>query len=313
MSENRADNEDMINKEQSFSSSIARPASEEQRMQWQAKNRHWWSQTPMRYDWREAIPYPRYSAEYFKEIDDRFFSSVKAYMPWKKFPFEQEIPYVRLPTLDVLEIGVGQGSHASLIAPHSRSFTGIDLTEPAVAATRIRMEQLELRNTKILQMDAEEMSFDDSSFDYIWSWGVVHHSADTRRILEQMHRVLRPGGCATVMVYHRSIWKYYIHDGFFKGLLGGRFFKGASLHDVNQAATDGAIARIFRKKDWGTLSYDLFRVDSYEVSGLKSELFPLPGGKLKSLLQRMVPDSVSRFFTNTLGWGSFLTICMTKR
>ena len=34
------------------------------------------------------------------------------------------------------------------------------------------------------------MEFADNSFDFIWSWGVIHHSADTQRVLREMHRVL---------------------------------------------------------------------------------------------------------------------------
>jgi ubiquinone/menaquinone biosynthesis C-methylase UbiE len=266
----------------------------------------------MRYDWRREIPFPPLSEEYFAEVDARFFASARRYMPWRELPFDREIPFGQLSDLDVLEIGVGQGSHAGLIAQRARSFTGIDITEPAVAATRARMQQLGLANAHIVQMDAEEMTFPDCSFDYIWSWGVIHHSADTRRVLEQMHRVLRPGGRANVMVYHRSFWKYYVFDGLFKGLAQGTLLKGRSLHDVNQVATDGAIARYYRKHEWRALAGDLFCIDGFRVRGLKVELIPLPAGRLKSTLERALPDGLTRFFTNTLEWGSFLTIHMTK-
>ena len=59
-------------------------------------------------------------------------------------------------------------------------------------------------------MDAEQLQFPDSSFDLIWTWAVIHHSSNTRRILEEMRRVLRPGGKAIVMVYHRTFWEYYV-------------------------------------------------------------------------------------------------------
>ena len=61
---------------------------------------------------------------------------------------------------------------------------------------------------KVLQMDAEDMNFADYSFDFIWSWGVIHHSADTRRVLQEMHRVLRRGGTA-------PLWSITSHGGTF--------------------------------------------------------------------------------------------------
>jgi Methyltransferase domain len=79
------------------------------------------------------------------------------------------------------------GTHAQLIAKHARSYVGIDLTEYAVAATRRRLEIAGLPGT-VLQMDAEKMEFADRRFDLIWTWGVIHHSSSTERILTEMRR-----------------------------------------------------------------------------------------------------------------------------
>jgi len=300
------------NKARGFVSPTQGPPTEEMRRKWQEANRNWWSSTPMRYDWRNEIPHPKYSRGYFEEIDRRFFESSQNYMPYRVLPFETEIPFEQLPNLDVLEIGVGHGSHAGQIAPRAKSFTGIDITEPAVEATRKRMELLGLKTARVMQMDAEEMTFANDSFDYIWTWGVIHHSADTKRILQQMHRVLRPSGRANVMVYHRSIWKYYVFDAVFKGILQGKIFRGETLHEINQAGTDGAIARHFRPREWRDLVSGLYKVDAFRIYGLKSDLVPLPAGRLKDTCESMLPDVVARAFTNSLGWGSFLTIHMTK-
>ncbi len=51
--------------------------------------------------------------------------------------------------------------------------------------------------------DAEAFPFEDNSFDIIYSWGVLHHTPDTRRAIEEVYRVLRPGGIARIMVYNR--------------------------------------------------------------------------------------------------------------
>jgi SAM-dependent methyltransferase len=295
-----------------FRSPIQRPANEVERRAWQQASQEWWTTVPMRYDWQEDIPFPEHSREYFAEIDARFLRTVRQFMPWHGLPFDNLIPFRVLANLDVLEIGVGYGTHASLIAPRAKSYTGIDLTAPAVQATSKRMQLLGLPDSRILRMDAEEMSFPDHSFDYIWSWGVIHHSADPRRILEQMHRVLRPGGRASVMVYHRSFWKYYVFDGVLKGLLRGLLFRHRSILAVNQAEADGAIARFYRKAEWSELCRSLFRVDRFAVAGLKSDIVPLPHGRLKSVVLRTIPDPLARLLTNDLGWGYFLMVEMTR-
>ena len=238
-----------VNKAPGFESPTMLPKDDVERVAWQKSNKAWWETTPMRYDWREAVALEPYSRPYFEEIDRRFLGSMKAYMPWRERPFEQFIPYADLPSMDVLEVGVGHGTHAQLIAPQCRSFAGIDLTEAAYTAV-IKRFQLFGLDGRILQMDAEEMSFPDASFDYVWSWGVIHHTADTRRVLQHMHRVLRPGGRATVMVYHRNWWNYLIVAGLLKGIVQGQLRTLGKLHRVAQGATDGAIARYYTPKEW---------------------------------------------------------------
>src|SRR2546430_8739568 len=117
------------NKAGSFEAPAAVPRSDQVREQWQEANKNWWERTPMRYDWRQAITFQEGTSEYFDEIDNRFLESARHYLPWGNQPFEQFIPYGELRNSDVLEIGVGQGTHAQLIAPHCKSFAGIDLTE----------------------------------------------------------------------------------------------------------------------------------------------------------------------------------------
>ena len=293
-----------------FSQPTALPATADEQRGWQDANREWWESHPMRYDWKGGIPYEEFSKEFYTEVDRRFFSAVELYAPCKKLPFDWLIDFDSLKTQDVLEIGVGNGSHAQLLAGHAKSFAGIDLTEYAVKSTAERMRVFGLAGT-VARMDAEQMQFPDNRFDLIWTWGVIHHSANTRKILEEMHRVLRPGGEALVMVYHRTFWEYYV-QGAMLALLSGQMFKPAALHASIQRRTDGAIARYYRRAEWKQLVSDLFKVKDIRIYGKKTELVPLPAGKLKNLLVGMVPNSVSRFLTNNCRWGSFLVSRLVK-
>src|SRR5262245_1671861 len=119
------------NKAEGFDRPTQLPRDDAQRQRWQDANRAWWESTPMRYDWRAGIGFEPGTEAYFREIDARFLSSVRKFLPWRTTPFEQLIPFTDLANRDVLEIGVGQGTHAQLIAPNAKSFTGIDLTTAA--------------------------------------------------------------------------------------------------------------------------------------------------------------------------------------
>jgi ubiquinone/menaquinone biosynthesis C-methylase UbiE len=289
------------------------PASTEEASRWQTANRSWWQANPMRYDWNEKIQHPEFSAPFFQEIDRRFFDEVRRFMPWRKRPFEDLIPFDRLRAMDVLEIGVGNGSHAQLLAANAKSFTGIDLTEYAVKSTAQRLAHAGLSSATVRQMDAERLEFPDESFDFIWSWGVIHHSSNTREILREMARVLRPGGTAVVMVYHRSFWLYYVTMGLIRGVLLGELVRTRSLSQIVQRHTDGAIARYYTPDDWTRLASEMLIVKEICVYGAKPELLPMPRGRIKRTLMKSIPDSLSRFFLNRLGWGSFLVSRLERR
>jgi SAM-dependent methyltransferase len=121
---------------------------------------------------------------------------------------------------DVLEIGVGMGAdHAEWARSGPHTLTGIDLTPRAIDHAKTRLAILG-RTSRLLVGDAENLPFPDDNFDLVYSWGVLHHSPDTVAAIREVHRVLRPGGEARIMIYHaRSIvgvllWMRY-------GLLAG--------------------------------------------------------------------------------------------
>jgi len=288
------------------------PESPEQARQWQQANRSWWEANPMRYDWREGVAPAEFSRAFYEEIDQRFLKTSREFMPWKTVPFDPLIDFEALKQQDVLEIGCGNGSHAGLLAAHAKSYTGVDLTEYAVKSTTARMGHFGL-SADIRRMDAENLEFPDGSFDFVWSWGVIHHSSNTRKILEGMRRVLRPGGKATVMVYNRSFFQYWVCGALLTGIVRGRLFKLGSLNQVIQSMTDGAMARYFKGGEWRKFASDFFHTDRVRYYGNKPEFWPIPGSKLKRGLVKITPNVVSRFFLNTMRQGSFLVAEMTRK
>ncbi len=288
------------------------PQSLEEHALWQEKNRAWWQSHLMRYDWRSEVGVPKDSQEFYQEIDRRFFMMLQNVMPWKKLPFESLIDYESLHDKNVLEIGVGAGSHAQLLAPHSKTFHGIDITDAAIEITRKRFELFNIDGV-IETMDAERMSYPDASFDLVWSWGVIHHSANTRAVLKEIYRVLKPGGTAITMVYHRGWYNYYFVGGVVRGILSGGFFKHRSIHKIIQQSTDGALARYYTIKEWKKMVGENFTVRRISTLGQKDELIPLPGNPLKKILLRMLPNAVARFFLKDLHCGSFLIVIIQKK
>lgn len=295
---------------QGFTDPTAVPRSHDEALSWQRTNSSWWEQNPMRYDWKGKIPYPEFSKEFFEEIDARFFENAKEYMRGDQNPFSSLIGLSKLKNKNVLEIGVGNGSHAQLLARHAESFTGIDLTEYAVASTTARMKEFGIKAT-ILKMDAEHMAFPDDSFDMVWSWGVIHHSANTQNIIREIHRVLKPGGEAIIMVYHRGWWNYYV-TGVVQGIYSGSLLRLKSLNKSIQCHTDGGLARYYTLADWKKMAHGMFKIEESAIYGPKSDVMLLPGGKIKSAVMRWFPVAINKLCTTTLRMGSFFVVRMKK-
>jgi SAM-dependent methyltransferase len=120
----------------------------------------------------------------------------------------------------VLEIGVGLGSDHQRFAEAGAELSGIDLTDRAIDHTRRRLTLFGLTSALAVG-DAENLTFADDTFDIVYSWGVLHHSPDTPRAIREVHRVLRPGGEARIMIYYKwsiiglMLWLRY-------GILRGR-------------------------------------------------------------------------------------------
>ena len=137
-----------------------------------------------------------------------------------------EMPLESLKDKNVLEVGCGAGSHSALFARHGAHVTAVDLTTSRVRATAAKFALLgaDADICRTLQADAEALPFTDESFDIVYSNGVLHHTNDTERALNEVFRVLKPGGRAVIMLYCKSSWHYWIDLWFCIGVLKGRAF-----------------------------------------------------------------------------------------
>src|SRR5260221_2354715 len=138
-----------------------------------------------------------------------FFDRVEAHRYTKEWHIPEAADFGGTRGLKVLEIGCGLGTDGAQFAKAGADYTGIDLTEAAIGLARTRFEISGLPGT-FQVADAENLDFADASFDRVYSHGVLHHTPDTARAICEIHRVLKPGGQAIVMLYHRGSYNYRI-------------------------------------------------------------------------------------------------------
>lgn len=139
-----------------------------------------------------------------------FYELVEAHRYTKEWHIPQAADFASARGLKVLEIGCGLGTDGAQFAEAGADYAGVDLTEAAVDLARRRFELFNLPG-KFQTEDAENLSFPDESFDVVYSHGVLHHTPDTAKAIREIHRVLRPGGRAMVMLYHRGSYNYRVN------------------------------------------------------------------------------------------------------
>lgn len=140
----------------------------------------------------------------------QFYELVEAHRYATEWHIPEAADFAAARGLKVLEIGCGLGTDGAQFAKAGADYTGVDLTEAAVALARNRFELFGLTG-KFQTADAESLDFPDESFDLVYSHGVLHHTPDTAKAVKEIHRVLRPGGRAMVMLYHRNSYNYRVN------------------------------------------------------------------------------------------------------
>lgn len=99
----------------------------------------------------------------------------------------------------VLEVGCGTGSDLLQFAKHGADACGIDVTPAHLRLARERVGNL----ARVEFGDATQIPFEDGSFDFVYSMGVLHHIDRPDQVAREILRVLRPGGSFKVFVYNR--------------------------------------------------------------------------------------------------------------
>jgi SAM-dependent methyltransferase len=150
----------------------------------------------------------------------RFFDEVEAHRYALEPGIKEIVGFERWADKDVLEAGCGIATDGMQFVRAGARYTGMDFSPSALSLARHRFDMAG-KDVRLERGSIAELPFPDDSFDLVYSNGVIHHLPETQRVVDELHRVLRPGGTAIVMVYHRDSFNYFFTIMVLRRLLAG--------------------------------------------------------------------------------------------
>lgn len=145
----------------------------------------------------EISSHPPGSAGFFADLDQYHFEKLHHLLDLIHFDEWRD--------KDVLDVGCGAGVEVVRFARAGARVTGVDIAKSAIDLARQNLEQQGLA-ARLDVADGEHLPYPDASFDLVFAHGVVQYTGDDRRMVAEIHRVLRPGGLAVFQGYNRVSW-----------------------------------------------------------------------------------------------------------
>lgn len=260
---------------------------------WKQRAREQWSANPCGAHVARDLKFG--TREYFDAIEAYRYLE---YAPWMK----ATMGFDRYSGKRVLEIGCGTGTDLLQFARGGARVTGLDLTPRSIEIARSRFAVYGCAGEFAIG-DAENLAFPDESFDLVYSFGVLHHSPDTKRAINEARRVLKRGGRAIVMLYHRASLYYWGALIAKRGILKGELLRNtpAELMSryVEHTETEGRpLVKAYTRREVRHL-FRQFSDSQISVNQLtRSELSPV---------ERAIPENVFQWLARNFGWNLIIT------
>jgi SAM-dependent methyltransferase len=192
----------------------------------------------------------------------------------------------------ILEVGCGLGLDVVEYLHHGAQVTAIDVSFHSLELAR-RLLVNEQMTARLLQADAEELPFPDEVFDLVVARGVLMYTPRTRRAVDEVYRVLRPGGEMLAILHNRRSWFAILARA-----TGTNLYHEGEDPPVNRLHTRRQVRRLFDRFDQVRITHDKFPAPTDRRHGLFAGFY----NSLFVPLVRILPRAVIR------PWGYYLIV-----
>jgi 2-polyprenyl-3-methyl-5-hydroxy-6-metoxy-1,4-benzoquinol methylase len=203
----------------------------------------------------------------------------------------------------LLEVGCGMGTDLLQFARGGARVTGVDLTPRSIEISRQHLAVYGVSGDLAIS-DCENLPFADESFDVVYSNGVLHHTPDTAGAVREVHRVLRPGGQARVMLYHRGSAAFWGDIILRHGLLHGKLLRGHSPEEIMSRYVEfnesggRPLVKVYSRREARKL-FSMFSEVKVQVEQLTRPEFYFLG--------RIIPEGMFRRLQRSIGWNVIIS------
>lgn len=248
-----------------------------------SKVKQFWEENPL---CSHNIPYTIGSREYY-----RYFDKLREDNESIAFSYRLH-EYENFKGKRVLDIGCGNGYVLNHYSMNGAITTGIDLTWTGVNLSKKRFE-MENTNGSFLNANGETLPFKNDSFDCVCSMGVLHHTPDTIKALDEIFRVLKPGGRLILMFYNKNSYRNRILYPVAKFLLPSCWNKSLQQLRNENDGEGNPLASVYSVKDLKLMLKEFSGLEFFTDYCKKEDFL---------ILGKLFPSSVINFIAKNFGW-----------
>lgn len=184
------------------------------------------------------------------------------------------------PSKNLLEVGCGMGTDSLVFEREGFNVTGIDLA-PAHLSLAEKLFGLYRLSGSFTVGNAQILPFPSDTFGCVYSFGVLHHTPEPKKGIQEIHRVLMPKGRAVIMLYHKWSLNNLAH-----------FLTGRGYENVKEGA-DAPVTYRFGKSEIEKMCR------GFSACDIQTQyLFGAGWGKLYNI----VPKPIYLLLSKLIGW-----------
>ena len=237
--------------------------------------------------------------EYFDEVEKRRYFVESHILKFAEFENSN--------SKNILEIGCGIGTDSVMFSKNGANLTAIDLSEKSINICKKRFEVLNL-NADFLCGDAENLSeiVPNKKYDLIYSFGVIHHTPNPEKIIEEIKKISHKDTIIKIMMYSKFSWKTF--EFFLRYGWKFNFNLKKTIQFFAEAQLGCPIANVYTEKELKKLlsDFEILKIEKKHIFQYNIKYYK-KGILKKRLIFKILPKKLINLLESLLGWHYLIT------